>query len=121
MPRAISPPDSASVKVGCDRGGHTADCRCRGPASVRESDPGSLRLSAVDDFAVRCLCGFSPCFAAACSERLHAPPYTSAVTDDERESPVAARLAELGIPFERHEHPAVATVEEAVQHWDHIH
>ena len=42
------------------------------------------------------------------------------MTDDELESGVAARLAELGIAFERHEHPAVATVEEAVQHWDDI-
>ena len=33
------------------------------------------------------------------------------------EASVAARLGELGIPFSRHEHPAVATVEEARQHW----
>ena len=37
--------------------------------------------------------------------------------DDEIEARVAARLAELGIPFERHEHPAVATVDEAEQYW----
>jgi Ala-tRNA(Pro) deacylase len=42
------------------------------------------------------------------------------VTDEDRESAVAARLAELGIAFERHEHPPVATVEEAVQHWSGI-
>jgi Ala-tRNA(Pro) deacylase len=30
---------------------------------------------------------------------------------------VAARLNELGIAFERHEHPPVATVAEASQHW----
>ncbi len=30
---------------------------------------------------------------------------------------VAARLGELGIAFTRHEHPPVATVEEAEQHW----
>jgi len=42
------------------------------------------------------------------------------VTDDELESRVAARLAELGIPFERHVHPPVATVDEAVQHWGDI-
>lgn len=33
------------------------------------------------------------------------------------EIPVVARLNELGIAFERHEHPPVATVEEASQHW----
>jgi len=33
------------------------------------------------------------------------------------EIPVLARLNELGIAFERHEHPPVATVEEASQHW----
>jgi Ala-tRNA(Pro) deacylase len=30
---------------------------------------------------------------------------------------VSARLVELGIAFERHEHPPVATVDEAKQHW----
>ena len=30
---------------------------------------------------------------------------------------MSARLAELGIAFERHEHPPVATVDEAKQHW----
>ena len=33
------------------------------------------------------------------------------------EPAVAARLAELGIAYERHEHPAVATVEEAQKYW----
>jgi Ala-tRNA(Pro) deacylase len=33
------------------------------------------------------------------------------------EIPVVARLNELGIGFERYEHPPVATVEQAVQHW----
>ena len=42
------------------------------------------------------------------------------MTDDEIESAVAARLAQLGIPFERHVHPPVATVDEAVQHWGDI-
>ena len=35
----------------------------------------------------------------------------------DQEAAVAARLAELGIPFARKEHPPVATVEEAVDHW----
>jgi Ala-tRNA(Pro) deacylase len=30
---------------------------------------------------------------------------------------VYERLASLGIPFTRHEHPPVSTVEEAAQHW----
>src|SRR5713226_2218458 len=34
-----------------------------------------------------------------------------------QEETVAARLRELGITFTRHEHPPVATVEEAEQHW----
>jgi Ala-tRNA(Pro) deacylase len=34
-----------------------------------------------------------------------------------QEEQVSARLAELGIAFTRHEHPPVATVEEAVAHW----
>jgi Ala-tRNA(Pro) deacylase len=33
------------------------------------------------------------------------------------ESTVAERLHELGIAYERHEHPPVATVEEAEKHW----
>ncbi len=37
------------------------------------------------------------------------------MTDQERA--VAARLRELGIDYTRHEHPPVATVEEAVEHW----
>jgi Ala-tRNA(Pro) deacylase len=35
----------------------------------------------------------------------------------DQESSVAARLAELAIPYTRHEHPPVATVEEAKRHW----
>jgi Ala-tRNA(Pro) deacylase len=35
----------------------------------------------------------------------------------EQEAPVIARLSELAIPFTRHEHPPVATVEEASAHW----
>jgi Ala-tRNA(Pro) deacylase len=35
----------------------------------------------------------------------------------ESEQRVYDVLAELGIPFERHEHPPVFTVEEANQHW----
>jgi Ala-tRNA(Pro) deacylase len=34
-----------------------------------------------------------------------------------QEEPVAARLAALGIAYTRHEHPPVATVEDAAQHW----
>jgi Ala-tRNA(Pro) deacylase len=34
-----------------------------------------------------------------------------------QEQQVSARLAELGIAFTRHEHPPVATVEEAEAHW----
>ena len=33
------------------------------------------------------------------------------------EAPLVARLRELGIAYTRHEHPPVATVEEASQHW----
>jgi Ala-tRNA(Pro) deacylase len=35
----------------------------------------------------------------------------------EQEAAVVARLRELGIQFARHEHPPVATVEEAAKHW----
>jgi Ala-tRNA(Pro) deacylase len=35
----------------------------------------------------------------------------------DQETSVAARLRELGITYTRHEHPAVATVEEASEHW----
>jgi Ala-tRNA(Pro) deacylase len=35
----------------------------------------------------------------------------------EQEATVIARLSELAIPFTRHEHPPVATVEEASAHW----
>jgi Ala-tRNA(Pro) deacylase len=38
----------------------------------------------------------------------------------EQEAGVVARLDELGIPFTRHEHPPVATVDEAMQHWSGI-
>jgi Ala-tRNA(Pro) deacylase len=37
-----------------------------------------------------------------------------------QEEPVYATLAALGIAYTRHEHPPVATVEEAEQHWDGI-
>jgi Ala-tRNA(Pro) deacylase len=33
------------------------------------------------------------------------------------EQPVAVRLNELGIAYERYEHPPVATVEQATEHW----
>jgi Ala-tRNA(Pro) deacylase len=36
------------------------------------------------------------------------------------EAPVAARLAELGIAYSRHEHPPVPTVEEAEKYWSAI-
>src|SRR3954454_17372546 len=35
----------------------------------------------------------------------------------EQETGVLARLRELGIEYTRHEHPAVATVDEASEHW----
>ena len=35
----------------------------------------------------------------------------------ELEAPVVAKLNELGISFTRHEHPPVATVDEASAHW----
>jgi len=35
----------------------------------------------------------------------------------DQESAVLARLAALGIPFERHEHPPVPTVEDAERYW----
>ena len=35
----------------------------------------------------------------------------------DQEAAVAARLRELGIAYARHEHPPVATVEEAEAHW----
>ena len=35
----------------------------------------------------------------------------------DQEAAVAARLRELGIEYSRHEHPPVATVEEAEAHW----
>jgi Ala-tRNA(Pro) deacylase len=40
---------------------------------------------------------------------------SAAVTEEE--ALVIARLSELAIPFTRHEHPPVATVEEASAHW----
>ncbi len=36
------------------------------------------------------------------------------------EIPVRARLEELGIPFERFEHPAIASAEMGREHWDGI-
>ena len=45
-------------------------------------------------------------------------PETEALT--EQELAVGARLRELGIDYTRHEHPAVATVEQAEAHWDGI-
>jgi Ala-tRNA(Pro) deacylase len=36
------------------------------------------------------------------------------------EQPVLARLAQLDIPFERYEHPPIATGEEGLEHWDGI-
>jgi len=33
------------------------------------------------------------------------------------EVPVVEKLRDLGIAFERHEHPPVATVEQAAEHW----
>jgi Ala-tRNA(Pro) deacylase len=36
------------------------------------------------------------------------------------EEPVLARLASLGIPYTRHEHPPVATAEEAEKYWSRI-
>lgn len=41
----------------------------------------------------------------------------SAEPPDPREVQVLSRLEALGIPFERHTHPPVATVEAAVEHW----
>jgi Ala-tRNA(Pro) deacylase len=38
----------------------------------------------------------------------------------EQEASVVATLRELGITYTRHEHPPVATVEEAAQHWSGI-
>ena len=38
----------------------------------------------------------------------------------EPEANVVARLRELGITYTRHEHPPVATVDEARQHWDRV-
>ncbi len=38
----------------------------------------------------------------------------------DQEAGVVARLAELAIPYTRHEHPPVATVDQAEQHWAHI-
>ncbi len=35
----------------------------------------------------------------------------------DQEASVVARLAELAIPYTRHEHPPVATVDQAEQHW----
>jgi Ala-tRNA(Pro) deacylase len=35
----------------------------------------------------------------------------------DQEASVAVKLRELGIAYTRHEHPAVATVDEAAEHW----
>jgi Ala-tRNA(Pro) deacylase len=43
-----------------------------------------------------------------------------AMTASELEASVVARLRELGIAFTRHEHPPVATVQAAEQHWSGI-
>src|SRR5436309_1224383 len=42
------------------------------------------------------------------------------MTDIDQEAVVASRLRELGIEYTRHEHPPVATVEEANAHWSGI-
>jgi len=42
------------------------------------------------------------------------------MTLSEPEASVVAKLRELGITYTRHEHPPVATVEEAEQHWGSI-
>jgi Ala-tRNA(Pro) deacylase len=42
------------------------------------------------------------------------------MTASELEARVVARLRALGIEYTRHEHPPVATVEEAQQHWSGI-
>ncbi|MGE3958827.1 MAG: prolyl-tRNA synthetase associated domain-containing protein [Vicinamibacterales bacterium] len=36
------------------------------------------------------------------------------------EQPVLARLSQLGIPFDRHEHPPIATGDEGLEHWERI-
>src|SRR5262249_10674982 len=45
------------------------------------------------------------------------PPILQVVTMTPEEVAVQDRLRELGIAFERHEHPPVATVEDATAHW----
>src|SRR5579872_3505256 len=40
------------------------------------------------------------------------------LSDEER--PVLARLGELGIEYERYEHPAIATGDEGLVHWEGI-
>ena len=44
-------------------------------------------------------------------------PLSAIAVMTDQEAAVAARLRELGIEFTRHEHPPVATVEEAKAHW----
>src|SRR3954452_15092664 len=39
------------------------------------------------------------------------------MTTTVQEASVVARLTELAIPYTRHEHPPVATVDEATEHW----
>ncbi len=46
-----------------------------------------------------------------------ARPLSGIVVMTDQEAAVAARLRELGIEYARHEHPPVATVEEAEAHW----
>ena len=46
-----------------------------------------------------------------------AEPQNRRLSDALTPEPVYARLESLGIAFTRHEHPPVATVEEAEQHW----
>src|SRR6478672_2996414 len=36
------------------------------------------------------------------------------------EQPVLARLEQLGIPFDRYEHPPIATGDEGLEHWEGI-
>lgn len=36
------------------------------------------------------------------------------------EQPVLTRLTQLGIPFDRHEHPPIATGDEGLEHWEGI-
>lgn len=42
------------------------------------------------------------------------------MTYSPEEQPVLQRLAELGIPFDRYEHPPIATGDEGLEHWEGI-